>query len=53
MPTFERGERVVVRRYGEGIVEMVSGESVAVRFARDETRTFIARYLKRSRAMSS
>jgi len=53
MPTFERGERVLVRRYGEGIVEMVSGESVAVRFAHDETRTFIARYLKRSRAASS
>lgn len=53
IPAFERGERVVVRRYGEGIVEMVSGESVAVRFARDETRTFIARYLKRSPAMSS
>jgi ATP-dependent DNA helicase RecQ len=53
MPTFERGERVVVRRYGEGIVEMVSGESVAVRFPHDETRTFIARYLKRSRTASS
>jgi ATP-dependent DNA helicase RecQ len=53
VPAFERGERVLVRRYGEGVVEMVSGESVAVRFARDETRTFIARYLKRSPAMSS
>jgi ATP-dependent DNA helicase RecQ len=53
MPTFERGERVVVRRYGEGIVEMVSGESVAVRFPHDETRTFIARYLKGSRTASS
>ncbi|SAK97699.1 ATP-dependent DNA helicase RecQ [Caballeronia pedi] len=52
-PAFERGERVLVRRYGEGIVEMVSGESVAVRFADDDTRTFIARYLKRSRAASS
>ena len=36
-----------MRRYGEGVVEMVSGERVAVRFPDDETRTFIARYVKR------
>ncbi|SAK66003.1 ATP-dependent DNA helicase RecQ [Caballeronia catudaia] len=47
-PEFARGDRVRVRRYGEGVVEMVSGERVAVRFADDETRTFIARYVKRA-----
>jgi ATP-dependent DNA helicase RecQ len=45
---FAPGERVKVRRYGEGIVEMISGERVAVRFPDDETRTFIARYVKRA-----
>jgi ATP-dependent DNA helicase RecQ len=46
-PRFESGERVRVRRYGEGTVEMVSGERVAVRFADNELRTFIARYVRR------
>ncbi|SAK86284.1 ATP-dependent DNA helicase RecQ [Caballeronia calidae] len=45
---FTQGERVRVRRYGEGVVEMVSGERVAVRFPDDETRTFIARYVRRA-----
>jgi RecQ zinc-binding len=44
---FEPGERVRVRRYGEGVVEMVSGERVAVRFPDDATRTFIVQYVKR------
>ncbi|SAK97061.1 ATP-dependent DNA helicase RecQ [Caballeronia temeraria] len=46
--TFTPGDRVRVRRYGEGVVEMISGERVAVRFPDDETRTFIARYVKRA-----
>jgi ATP-dependent DNA helicase RecQ len=45
--TFDAGDIVRVRRYGEGTVEMVCGDSVAVRFPDDETRTFIARYVKR------
>ncbi|WP_244817754.1 ATP-dependent DNA helicase RecQ [Caballeronia sp. Lep1P3] len=45
---FAQGERVRVRRYGEGVVEMVSADRVAVRFPDDETRTFIARYVKRA-----
>jgi ATP-dependent DNA helicase RecQ len=45
--TFAQGDRVRVRRYGVGEVELVSGERVAVRFADDSTRTFIARYVKR------
>jgi ATP-dependent DNA helicase RecQ len=45
---FEQGDRVRVRRYGEGVVEMISGERVAVRFADDETRTFIARFVRRA-----
>jgi ATP-dependent DNA helicase RecQ len=44
---FAQGDRVRVRRYGVGEVELVSGERVAVRFANDSTRTFIARYVKR------
>ncbi|SAL40126.1 ATP-dependent DNA helicase RecQ [Caballeronia cordobensis] len=48
MPKFAQGDRVRVRRYGEGVVEMVSADRVAVRFADDETRTFIARYVKRA-----
>jgi len=46
--TFSQGDRVRVRRYGEGVVEMVSGDRVAVRFPDDDTRTFIARYVKRA-----
>ena len=45
---FNQGDRVRVRRYGEGTVEMVSGDRVAVRFPDDETRTFIARYVRRA-----
>ncbi|WP_250455268.1 ATP-dependent DNA helicase RecQ [Caballeronia sp. ATUFL_M2_KS44] len=45
---FNEGDRVRVRRYGEGTVEMVSGDRVAVRFPDDELRTFIARYVKRA-----
>ncbi|SAL03703.1 ATP-dependent DNA helicase RecQ [Caballeronia fortuita] len=45
--TFETGERVRVRRYGEGVVEMVSGERVAVRFPDDATRTFVAEFVRR------
>ena len=44
---FEPGERVRVRRYGEGIVEMISGERVAVRFPDDATRTFVSGYVRR------
>ena len=44
---FQPGERVRVRRYGEGSVAMVSGDRVAVCFPDGETRTFIARYVKR------
>ncbi|QSN64923.1 ATP-dependent DNA helicase RecQ [Caballeronia sp. M1242] len=47
-PTFNQGDRVRVRRYGDGVVEMVSADRVAVRFPDDETRTFIARYVKRA-----
>ncbi|SAK56483.1 ATP-dependent DNA helicase RecQ [Caballeronia temeraria] len=46
--TFAVGDVVRVRRYGEGTVEMVSGDRVAVRCSDDETRTFIARYVKRA-----
>lgn len=45
--SFEPGERVHVCRYGEGIVEMVSGERVAVRFPDDATRTFVVEYVRR------
>ena len=50
---FEPGERVRVRRYGEGVVEMVSGERVAVRFPDDATRTFVAGYVRRVSKVSS
>lgn len=43
---WQAGERVRVKRYGEGTVELVSGERVAVTFPDGETRTFIGRYLK-------
>jgi ATP-dependent DNA helicase RecQ len=46
---FEPGDKVRVRRYGEGIVELVSAERVAVRFDDDETRTFIARYVRHAK----
>ncbi|SAK59821.1 ATP-dependent DNA helicase RecQ [Caballeronia glebae] len=46
-PLFGVGDIVRMRRYGEGTVEMVSGDRVAVRCADDETRTFISRYVKR------
>jgi ATP-dependent DNA helicase RecQ len=46
--SFARGERVRVRRYGEGVVEMVSADCVAVRFEDDATRTFVARYVRRA-----
>ncbi|MDR5773775.1 MULTISPECIES: ATP-dependent DNA helicase RecQ [unclassified Caballeronia] len=48
LKTFEAGDRVRVRRYGVGTVEMMSGESVAVRFADDSTRTFVAQFVKRA-----
>jgi ATP-dependent DNA helicase RecQ len=44
--TFDVGDTVRARRYGEGTVEMVSGDRVAVRFSDDEVRTFIARYIQ-------
>jgi ATP-dependent DNA helicase RecQ len=46
---FKQGDKVRVRRYGEGIVELVSGERVAVRFPDDETRSFIARYVRHAK----
>lgn len=49
---FKEGDRVRVRRYGEGVVEMISGERVAVRFADDAVRTFIGEYVKRARKAS-
>ncbi|WP_327363290.1 RecQ family zinc-binding domain-containing protein [Caballeronia arvi] len=44
--SFDVGDTVRARRYGEGTVEMVSGDCVAVRFSDDEVRTFIARYIQ-------
>ncbi|WP_341866825.1 RecQ family ATP-dependent DNA helicase [Caballeronia pedi] len=41
------GDIVRVRRYGEGTVEMVSGDRIAVRCADDEVRTFVAPFVKR------
>ncbi|MDR5839079.1 ATP-dependent DNA helicase RecQ [Caballeronia sp. LZ034LL] len=49
---FKEGDRVRVRRYGEGVVEMISGDRVAVRFADDAVRTFIGEYVKRARKAS-
>jgi ATP-dependent DNA helicase RecQ len=46
---FKQGDKVRVRRYGEGIVELVSGERVAVRFPDDQTRSFIARYVRHAK----
>jgi ATP-dependent DNA helicase RecQ len=50
---FEQGDIVDVRRYGEGTVTMVCGDQVAVVFPDGETRSFIARYLRRLRQASS
>jgi ATP-dependent DNA helicase RecQ len=40
------GDEVRVRRYGAGVVELASGERVAVTFPDGRTRTFISRYLR-------
>ena len=44
--TFAVADIVQLRSYGEGTVEMISGDRVAMRCSDDETRTFIARYVK-------
>jgi ATP-dependent DNA helicase RecQ len=45
-PRWDLGATVTVRKYGEGAVEMVSGDSVAIRFPNGETRTFLSRFVK-------
>ncbi len=47
------GDAVQVRKYGNGHVEMMSGDRVAVLFPDGETRTFIARYVKAVKARRS
>jgi ATP-dependent DNA helicase RecQ len=44
-PKWDVGATVTVRKYGEGAVEMVSGDRVAIRFPDGETRTFLSRFV--------
>jgi len=47
VPAFERGDRVRVRRYGEGTVQAVTLERIDILFPDGALRRFVPKYVKR------